>query len=625
MRSAGLDPNFRYPGLITLPVGRPRRSLFLRYFFTLFIAVVVPLMVGAVSEAGFGYREQRLHVNELLQAEARSAADRIQTFIDGISDQIGWVVQFPWTEGDDDPHKIDAERLLQQVPAIVSITLVDQTGTERAFVSRLGLNRIGRGANMAEDRAVLGARASKVWYGPVVYRRDSEPYMVIAVAGNRAADGVAIADINLKLIWDVIAAIKIGNTGRAFVSDDSGRLIAHPDISLVLRGGAGSSIFNRLTSTVAAANGSAVVTTGDEGKAVVAASVRAANVGWTVISQQPVSEAFASIRAGLWRALSLVLVGALFAAALAYWLAHRMSGPIRQLEDGVQRIGAGQFDHRITISSGDELEQLAKRFNEMAEELTASKEKSERISRLKRFLAPQVAELVEQSDERLLEGRRREVVAIFGDLRDFTAFSARAEPDVIMAVLSEYYEAVGAVVSRHEATLTGFGGDGVMVLVNAPVARRNPAARAVRLAIDMQAAVQSLVFGWRAKGHAIGFGVGIAMGPAIVGTVGYEGRIDYTAIGSVVNLASRLCGSAKDGEILIDPAVAEGVQDSIAIESLGVRLIKGYDHPLQIFVVARGDLRQSHSQERKSGRPVDAVADEARASSQPQDSDGVLP
>jgi class 3 adenylate cyclase len=164
-----------------------------------------------------------------------------------------------------------------------------------------------------------------------------------------------------------------------------------------------------------------------------------------------------------------------------------------------------------------------------------------------------------------------------------------------------------------------------MVLVNAPVARRNPAARAVRLAIDMQAAVQSLVFGWRAKGHAIGFGVGIAMGPAIVGTVGYEGRIDYTAIGSVVNLASRLCGSAKDGEILIDPAVAEGVKDSIAIESLGVRLIKGYDHPLPIFVVARSDLRQSHSQERKSGRPVDAVADEARASSQPHDSDGALP
>ena len=318
-------------------------------------------------------------------------------------------------------------------------------------------------------------------------------------------------------------------------------------------------------------------------------SVRAANVGWTVIAQQPVSEAFASIRAALWRSLVLIAIGACFAFAPAYWLAYRMSGPIRQLEDGVERIGAGQFDHRIMISSGDELEQLANRFNEMAEELAISKEKSERINRLKRFLAPQVAELVEQSDERLLDGRRREVVAIFGDLRGFTAFSARAEPDVIMSVLAEYYEALGAVITRHEATLTGFGGDGVMVLVNAPVACENPALRGLRLAIDMQAAVQSLVVGWHAKGHAIGFGVGIAMGPAIVGTIGYEGRIDYTAIGSVVNLASRLCSSANDAQILVDPVVAEGVKDSIALESLGERPIKGYAHPLRTFVVARSE------------------------------------
>ena len=442
---------------------------------------------------------------------------------------------------------------------------------------------------MAQDQAVLGARANQVWYGPVLYRRNSEPYMVIAVAGSRAADGIAIADINLKLIWDVIAAIKIGNTGHAFVVDDSGRLIAHPDISQVLRGEPGSVAFNRLKSMLAAANGSAVITTGNAGKPMVAASVRAANVGWTVIAQQPVSEAFASIRAALWRALALILVGALFAAALAYWLAHRMSEPIRELEDGVQRIGAGQFDHRVTIASGDELEQLANRLNEMAEELTVSKEKSERINRLKRFLAPQVAELVEHSDERILEGQRREVVAIFGDLRGFTAFSARAEPGVIMAVLSEYYEALGAVITRHEATLTGFSGDGVMILVNAPVARENPALSGLRLAIDMQEAVQSLVVDWRAKGHAIGFGVGIAMGPAIVGTVGYEGRIDYTAIGSVINLASRLCGSANDTQILVDPVVAERVKDSIALESLGVRPIKGYDHPLRIFLVTRSE------------------------------------
>jgi adenylate cyclase len=226
--------------------------------------------------------------------------------------------------------------------------------------------------------------------------------------------------------------------------------------------------------------------------------------------------------------------------------------------------------------------------------------KSERINRLKQFLAPQIAELVEHSDERVLEGKRREVVAIFGDLRDFTAFAARAEPDVLMAVLREYYAAVGAVITRHEATLTRFSGDGVMVLVNAPVARENPALRGLRLAIDLQTAVQSLVVGWRAKGHVIGFGVGIAMGPAIVGTVGYEGRLDYTAIGNVVNLASRLCSAAKDTQILVDPVVAEGVGDSIALQSFGVRRIRGFEHPLQIFVLDAGDAK-AHSADYEAG------------------------
>ena len=140
--------------------------------------------------------------------------------------------------------------------------------------------------------------------------------MRIAVAGNRAAAGIVVADINLKLIWDIIAAIKIGDTGHALVVDDSGRLIAHPDISLVLRSGAGAEDFDRLKSVVSAANGSAVATTGEDGKPVVALSVRAANVGWTVIAEQPVLEAFESIRAALWRSLILIGLGIVFALVL---------------------------------------------------------------------------------------------------------------------------------------------------------------------------------------------------------------------------------------------------------------------------------------------------------------------
>ncbi|ANW00943.1 transcriptional regulator [Bradyrhizobium icense] len=570
-------------------VTRPRRSLFIKYFITLFVAVVVPLMLGSASEAWFAFRDNRLYLNEILQVEARSAADRIQAFTDGIRDQLGWVVQFPWTPGEDDRRRIDGLRLLQQVPAIVSLSMVDATGTERVFVSRVSMNRTGRGADMSADPAVIGARAHRVWYGPVHYQRDSEPYMRIAVAGNRAAAGIVVADINLKLIWDIIAGIKIGDTGHALIVDDTGRLVAHPDISLVLRSGAGAGDFSRLKSEVSAANGSAVTTTGEDGTPVVALSVRAANVDWTVIAEQPVLEAFESIRAALWRSLILIVIGIVFASVLAYWRACRMWGPIRQLENGVERIGMGQFDHRITIQSRDELEQLAIRFNQMAEELGASQQKSERINRLKQFLAPQVAELVEHSDQRLLDAHRRDVVAIFGDLRGFTAFTARAEPDAILAVLKQYYEAVGAVTARHEATLIRFAGDGVMVLVNAPVTCENPAYRGVRLAIDMQAAVQSVAGTWSAGGCAIGFGVGVAMGHATVGTLGYQGRLDYTAIGSVVNLASRLCSMADDGQILLDPIINERVKDSFALASIGERPIKGYDRALEIFAVTRMD------------------------------------
>ena len=567
---------------------RPRRSLFMKYFLTLFVAVVVPLMFGAVGEAWFGYKDQRLLLNEVLQAEARSAAGKIQAFTDGIGDQLGWVVQFPWTQMEDNQHRIDALRLLEQVPAIVSATLVDQTGQERVFASRLRLNRVGHGIDMSADPAILGARTDKVWYGRVRYQHDSEPYMRMAVAGNLPAAGVAVADVNLKLIWDVIATIKIGNTGYIVVVDDSGRLIAHPDMSLVLRGSASSDDFARLTRALKATNGSAVVTTANAGKTVVAVSVNVGKPDWTAIAVQPTAEAFSPIRSALWRSLVLIAIGTLITILLAYWLANRMSGPVRTLEDGAKRIGAGQFDYRIAISSGDEMELLATRFNEMAGELASSRQKSERINRLKRFLAPQVAELVEHSDE-LLGGHRREIVAIFGDLRGFTSFSAGAEPDAVMSVLSQYYEAVGAVITRHEATLIQFAGDGVMILVNAPIARENPVYHAVLLAIDLQMAVQELASSWSARGYTMGFGVGIAMGPAIVGTIGYEGRLDYTAVGNIVNLASRLCASADDRQILVDPVVAERAKDNFVLVSLGGRAIKGYDRALEVFAVIQDE------------------------------------
>ena len=222
----------------------------------------------------------------------------------------------------------------------------------------------------------------------------------------------------------------------------------------------------------------------------------------------------------------------------------------------------------------------------MAGELAVSQERSERISRLRRFLAPQVAELVDRAgDDGLLDSQRVEVVVVFADLRGFTAFSAHAEPDAIMGVLGEYYEALGAIVARYGATLTNFSGDGMMVLVNAPVPCPDPALRAVRMAVEMQRAAQALIVGWRARGHVLGFGVGLAMGPATVGRIGSESRLDYTAIGNVVNLASRLCSSADDGQILVDPSAAEAVRNHVPLIPLGIRPLRGYDEQVAVYAV----------------------------------------
>ena len=240
-----------------LPKGRSRwRSLFAKYFVTLLLAVVVPLLLGAANEAWFGYRGQRTALDKLLEVESRSAADNIQSFINGIRDQIGWVVQLPWTDGDEESHLVDALRLLRQVPAISSVTLVDDADRERVFVSRHEVNRIDRRTDLASFPGVKIARANKVWFGQVRYEHGSEPHMSIALAGNRSAAGIAIADINLKLIQDVIGAIRIGKTGHAFVVDEDGRLIAHPDISQVLRGEAVLERVKSLRRTVIAANGS---------------------------------------------------------------------------------------------------------------------------------------------------------------------------------------------------------------------------------------------------------------------------------------------------------------------------------------------------------------------------------
>lgn len=209
----------------------------------------------------------------------------------------------------------------------------------------------------------------------------------------------------------------------------------------------------------------------------------------------------------------------------------------------------------------------------------------ERVGRLKRFLAPQIAKIISAGDEKLLDSHRREVTVMFGDLRNFTAFSETAEPEEVMTVLREYHAELGALVQAFEGTLERFVGDGLMVLFNDPLPCPDPSLRAVRMSVAMRDKMTILTDKWRKYGHELGFGVGIAHGYATLGRIGFEGQFAYTAIGSVANLAARLCGEAKTGQILIDGKVHVATEASIEAEPTGELALKGFHRPVRAFNV----------------------------------------
>ena len=212
----------------------------------------------------------------------------------------------------------------------------------------------------------------------------------------------------------------------------------------------------------------------------------------------------------------------------------------------------------------------------------------ERVSRLKRFLAPQLAELViSKGDGSLLESHRRDVAVVFCDLRGFTAFAETAEPEEVMDVLRAYHAALGEIIHRFEGTLERFLGDGLMVLFNDPIPCPDPAGRAVRMAVAMRDRVSTLAEQWRKHGHELGFGVGVAQGYATLGKIGFEGRFDYAAIGTVANLAARLCAEAKPGQILVSQRVLTAVEDLVEAEPFGEIALKGLARAISVHDVRR--------------------------------------
>lgn len=220
-------------------------------------------------------------------------------------------------------------------------------------------------------------------------------------------------------------------------------------------------------------------------------------------------------------------------------------------------------------------EQLEARVSAQVDEL-------ERLGRLRRFLSPQIAQLiVDSGHEDFLKSHRREITAVFCDLRGFTSFAETAEPEETMSVLAEYHEALGDLVFRFEGTLEHFAGDGLLVFFNDPVPCADAPERAVRMAVAMRARVAELSEGWRRLGHDLGFGLGIAQGFATLGRVGFEGRYDYAAIGTVTNLSARLCGEAAAGQILVTQRVLTGAGDVAVSQAVGPIVLRGFSRAVE--------------------------------------------
>ena len=307
-----------------------------------------------------------------------------------------------------------------------------------------------------------------------------------------------------------------------------------------------------------------------------------------VVLQRPLAEALAPHDRLLLLLLAVTAAGVPLALLGAALVARRVSRPVLALVRGARRVAAGDFSTTVTVDQDDELGELASTFNAMVaglRERERVRDELQRTARLKGFFSPQVADVLAAGDESLLASHRREITVVFCDLRGFTAFAEAADPEEVMRLLRDYHAIIGPLVFAHEGTLERFTGDGLMVFFNDPVPCTDPAARAVRMAVAMRDAVGALLGDWRRRGHALGFGAGIAMGYATIGRIGFEGRFDYAAIGTVTNLSARLCQEAADGQVLVSQQVHAAIVDLVEARSVGVLALRGFARPVPVVEI----------------------------------------
>ncbi|SDJ72975.1 Adenylate cyclase, class 3 [Bradyrhizobium sp. Rc2d] len=779
-----------------------REGLFAKYVVSLVGLVVFVLAVNGAMETWISYRATRTSLTDGLEDKAQGAARRIEQSISELERQISWVTRA--SQDTLEKRRADYASLLHQVSVVNQLFQLNGDGREVLRVSRQSTTT-GSNADLSRDMRFTDTVARGVSYAPAWFA-DRTPYMSISVAHSGFNAGVTVAEIDLSFLSDFLSDAQVGKAAFAYVVDPRGRVLATsskgPDVGKDL---------SKLPQVAAAiAPGREPDTSGTDfnGHAVMSAASTVPKLGWSVLFEQPTTQALMPIRDQLVRIALLIGMGLMVAILAGTLLARRMIIPITALRDGAHKLGEGDFSHRIDVHTSDELEDLAGQFNRMADQIqetysnleTKVEERTrdlaqsihelkvleevgravsssldlnavlptiaaraieithadavliygydadkrrfnlveaggidksaegmhvtidegenilsdsagsgepialadldqafeqplrdaainagfhavlvvplvdqqgtlgslvvlrrasgafapsiiglmrtfanqavlamrnarlftevdhkshaletanetvraqadklreqteqlkdwnkslearvktqlgeiERIRKLERFLAPQVAQLIASSDspEGLLTSQRREVTVVFCDLRGFTAFTEATEPEEAMNVLREYHAALGKLIFKYEGTLDKYAGDGVMILFNAPIQFEDHIQRAVKMAVEMRDTIGPLTERWRNRGHSLGFGIGIALGYATLGQVGFEQRLEYAAIGSVTNLASRLCGEAKPNQIVVSRRVYGMVEPWVEARALDDLQLKGFNHPV---------------------------------------------
>jgi signal transduction histidine kinase len=370
----------------------PRWRLFPKYALLIIALVGGMLIASGAIGIYFSYRESRSNLVALQEEKAQAAAARIEQYVLEIERQLSWTA-LPRVESGGDPieqRRFEYLKLLRQAPAVTEVAWLDPSGHEQLRMSRLAMNVVGAGTDFSTQPMFTEAMAGRVYYGPVSFRKGTEPYMTIArPAGNTG--GVTAADVNLKFVWEVVSRIKIGQAGVAYVVDSTGTLIAHPDISLVLK----KTDMKPLPQVAASMrpDAPAVVEAVDiRGTPVLSADFAIPTLHWTVFVESPEAEAFAPLYASILRAALVLGAGLLVATIASFFLARTLVRPLRALQEGAARIGAGELEHHIEVHTGDELEGLAAQFNRMAADLKAS------YAGLERKVEERTAELSESLD-----------------------------------------------------------------------------------------------------------------------------------------------------------------------------------------------------------------------------------